>query len=126
MTFPFVFGLSFLVPQQLRDARVGAREQFATGVVTAYEPSNHDSCRYTFSINRQRFDGISGCPFHPGAVGAVVQVYYDPANPATSSLEDFLEARRRNEGMIPLMLLGICAVISAILFSKYRHRTKKT
>jgi len=118
MTLPFVFGLSFLIPEQIQNAEVGGRQQATLGVITAYEPSNHDSCRYKFIVLGRDFENISGCPTHPGVVGATVSVYYDPQNPAISSLEDFLQRRTRNRVMIPLMAFGICAVIGTIIYAK--------
>jgi hypothetical protein len=125
VTLPFVFCLAFLISESMQQTEVGARQQLASGIITAYEPSNHDSCRYTFAIQGREFNGIGSCPMHPGIVGAQVRVYYDPMNPATSSLEDFLEARKRNRGVIFISMLGICAVTALILYSKLKAQKSK-
>jgi hypothetical protein len=110
MTAPFVFGLAILIPGAIHNADVGSRQQSTNGVVTAYEPSNHNSCSYTYTVQGNRFSGTSASPtatlMAPATVGEPVQVYFDPKNPATSSLEDFSAKSRAIGKLRSFLCLG--------------------
>lgn len=122
MAAPCAFGLLLLVPTTLQDAAIGNRQQTTAGIITAYEPNNHDSCRYAFSAQGKQFGGIDGCPRHPGAVGSTVKVYFDPTNPAKSVLEDFSVRGRRNRPLIYLCAIEVAAVFLFVIFIKISHR----
>ncbi len=122
LALPFAFGLAFLIPESLQDSAIGSRQNMATGKVTAYDPYNHDSCRYTFTAQGRQFTAIGSCPTHPGVVGAKVPVYFDPADPTKSSLEDFSKVSKRKQGVVFVMIFGVCGVTAFVFLSKLRRR----
>jgi hypothetical protein len=120
MTAPLVFGLVFVSSNAHRYHVIAERQQATTGIVTAYEPSNHNQCTYTFVIRGTQYSGTWSSPTETAHVGQAVQVYFDGGNPATNSLEDFESASRRQRGMQSLLVLGICAVVGFIVYAKAR------
>jgi hypothetical protein len=125
-TLPLFVALAVLVPASLKNAEVGNRQRLASGVVTAYEPSNHNQCRYTFSVQGTRFSGVSSAPKGTVFVGEEVEVYFDPTNPATNSLRDFSATSRGSRGVVFISLAGIFGITGLILYSKTRsHRRRE-
>lgn len=124
MTFPLIVGLAVGLYSSRRDAATGARQELTTGKITAHEPNNHDSYRYTFTVQGRQFNGISGSPKPAEVVGASTQVYFDPRDPNTNSLEDFLMRSRRDRKLVPLFVFGICVIPAFILYSKLRNPSK--
>jgi hypothetical protein len=122
MAVPFLFGLLWTWPSGFEDLRISGREQSASGVVTAYEPNHHDSCRYQFFAGGRGWDGIDSCPVHPGVVESTVIVYFDPRNPARSELEEFGERGGRSIRFGSFCLGGILVVFVSILIAKFIHR----
>ena len=120
MAAPFAFGLVFVSLNAHRYHAIAERQQSTTGVVTAYEPSNHNQCTYTFEIRGTRYSGKWSSPTSTAQVGQTVQVYFDRSDPATNSLEDFESASRNQRGMQSFLILGICAVIGFIVYAKFR------
>ena len=107
-----------LISAALKDAAIGRRQQVTDGEVTAYEPDNHNSCRYRFDFEGRQFVGVSGCPGLTGIVGEQVQIYFDPGDSTESSLEDFSQTSQRNWGVILFMAFGVCIVIGIVGISK--------
>ena len=123
MTAPFVLGLFFVSSNAHRYHAIAERQQSTTGVLTAYQPSNHNQCTYTFEDRGMQYSGIWSSPTETAHVGQVVQVYFDRSNPATNSLEDFESASRRQRGVQSFLILVICGVIGFIVYSKSRTKT---
>jgi hypothetical protein len=119
MAVPFLLGLLWTWPSGFEDLHIPGREQPASGVVTAYEPNNHDSCRYQFFAGGREWDDIDSCPVHPGVVGSTVTVYFDPRNPARSELENFGERGGRSIRFGSICLGGVFVVFVSILIAKF-------
>jgi len=117
---PFAFGLVFVLTTSTRDHAIAARQGSTLGFVTAYEPSSHNQCSYSFELEGKQYRGESSSPTTTAAVGQQVRVYFDRDDPATSSLEDFEAASRRQRRILPFLIIGIAAVIGFILYSKVR------
>jgi hypothetical protein len=117
---PFALGLIFVLTTSTRDHAVAMRQGSTIGVVTAYEPSNHNQCSYTFELEGKQYQGKSSSPTTTATIGQQVQVYFDRNDPATSSLEDFESASRRQKGILPFLVIGIIGVIGFVLYSKLR------
>jgi hypothetical protein len=120
VTAPFAIGVVFVLFHSHRDHVIAARQGQTTGVVTAYHPSNHNQCSYTFELQGKQYRGTSSSPTTTASVGQPVQVYFDRNDPATNSLEDFESASRGYRGILVFMTLGIIGVICLILYSKFR------
>ena len=128
MALPLVIGLVDGLYWSRRDAVIGTRQESTSGQVTAYEPSNHNSCRYTFTVQGKQYAGMdsspTATPAAPAIVGDQLQVYFDPNNPTTNSLEDFSMRSRRDRGLVPLFMLGICVIPVIIFYSKLRGQSR--
>jgi hypothetical protein len=118
ITLPWVIGVVFIFSDSRRMDAVANRQQTARGLVTAYERSNHNQYRYTFTAQGKQYGGISQSPTDSAIVGGQIQVYFDPRDPTTNSLEDFSTRSRRDMGMLPFLALGIGGVAAFILYSK--------
>ena len=73
-----------------RAAHSGAHTQ---GHITAKEPANHHSIRYSFLVGSQQFTGVHmasiiGVPFDSVAIGDTIPVVYDPRDPTKSVAGD--------------------------------------
>jgi hypothetical protein len=117
---PLAFGLVIVLFDSHRDHLIAARQQSTIGVVTAYEPSNHNQCSYTFEFQGKQYRGESSSPTATTSIGQQVQVYFDRSDPATNSLTDFESESRNNEGFSRFLIIGIFGVIAFILYSKRR------
>jgi len=120
MAAPFAFVLGFVLFNSVRDHAIAARQGSTTGVVTAYEPSNHNQCTYTFELEGKQYRGRSSSPTRTASVGQQVQVYFDRNDPATNSLKDFETASRNYRGILIFSSVEIVAVVGFILYSKSR------
>lgn len=122
MAGPLAFGLFFVSSNAYRYHAIAERQQLATGVVTAYQPSNHNQCSYRFETHGVQYSGTWPSPTPTAHIGQSVQVYFDRSNPAINSLEDFESASRRNRGMQTFLILGICAIVGSIAYAKARSK----
>lgn len=120
---PFAVGLVFVSSNLVRYHAIAGRQQSTTGVVTAYEPSNHNQCSYTFEIRTRQYTGKWSSPTQTASVGQEVRVYFDSSDPATNSLEDFESASQRQRGILSFLIFGICAVVGLIVYAKSRPTT---
>jgi hypothetical protein len=118
MTFPMIVGLAFSLWSSHRDAAIGARQESTTGEITAHERNNHDSYRYEFTAQGKKFSGLSSSPRAKETMGEPAQIYFDPQNPTTNSLEDFLERSRRDKSLDSIFIFVICAIPAIIFCSK--------
>jgi hypothetical protein len=121
ITLPWVIGVCVVMFTAHKDAVVGSRQHVTTGVITAHELHNHNQYRYRFSVNGATYTGISSAPNDVAVVNAGVKVYYDPQDPSTNSLEDFV-GRNGQPGILPLLLLGIAGTAGVILSQKMKAR----
>jgi hypothetical protein len=121
LTLPLFIALGGVVPNALRDADVARREKTVEGIVTAYEPSNHNQCRYSFAFDGRLFEGMGSSPTNTATVGQHVTVFFDPNRPEINSLEGFEIAKKRQMGMVPFCGIGICAVVGFVMYSKLRQ-----
>ncbi|WP_162601612.1 hypothetical protein [Occallatibacter savannae] len=88
--------------------------------MTAYEPSNHNQCSYTFAVLGKRYTGESSSPNLPMTIGQQVTVYFDRDAPMTNSLTDYEAASRNNVGFSRFLIVGIIVIIASILYAKRR------
>jgi hypothetical protein len=56
-----------------------------TGVVTGFQASNHEECKYTYTVSGHRYtaSGHGGCS-GPDLADPVISITYLPSHPATS------------------------------------------
>ncbi len=122
MTYPLVVGLAMGLYSSRRDANIATRQESTSGQVAAYEPSNHNSVRYTFAVKGKQYVGMDSSPTAtpevPAIIGDRVQVYFDSDNPTTNSLEDFWSRSRRDKGLVPICAFGIVVIPAIILCLK--------
>jgi len=103
---------------------VVGRQQIVQGMLTAYEPGNHNQYEYVFSVGGKSYSGWESPKGRPLAVGQKVTVYYDPRHPTTNSLTDFGDLSIETFGPIPTLLFGIGAV--AWFISRTRRKNKSS
>jgi hypothetical protein len=126
ITFPFILGVFFVVPDVLRDDAAASRQQTSPGLVTAYEPSNHNRCRYTFIVQGKQYSGMSSAPATTLSVGDRILVYFDSRDPTTNALEAFSTKSHRDKGFVSFLIIGIFAVAAFILYSKASSKAEHT
>jgi hypothetical protein len=124
VTIPWIIGILFLLPQFLQKQAVGRRQQLTSGVVTAYEPSNHNQCRYTFQTQGKQYSGISSALSERVNIGEQVQVYFDPQNPVTNSLDDFSDSSKSDFSVMVFMTIGIGCIAFCILLARNSRRQR--
>ena len=124
LTIPFVSLLTITVYEGHKEAVVAVREQKAEGVVTGCDPSNHDWCHYKFSFRERTFEGFGGWVGEKPSTGQHVTVFFDPADPDTSSLEDYASEDRRERGIAPLWWAGVLTVIAIVVSSNLPRRQR--
>ncbi len=102
----------------MRENAASKRQQVSQGVITAYEPSNHNECRYLFSVGGRQYSGMRPAGTTSVFVGERVTVYYDSQDPTVNAIEDFSEMSRRDRNFVYIVLFVIGAVVAVILYSK--------
>ena len=115
LSIPFVSLLTLEVYDGHKEAAVAVREQKAAGVVTGCDPSNHNWCHYKFSVRERTFEGFDGWVGEKPSTGQHVTVFFDPADPDTSSLEDFASEDRRERGIAPLWWAGVMWLVLIVV-----------
>jgi hypothetical protein len=122
MTFPLLVGLVHGLYSSWLASSLGAHEATTSGQVTAYEPSNHNSCRYTFTFFERQYVGMdsspTATPAAPAIVGDQVMVYFNEIDPTKNALEDFNARSHRVRRLVPIYALGICVIPAIILYLK--------
>lgn len=124
MTFPLVFGLVIGLWSSWRDSAIGTRQESTTGKITAHEPENHDSYRYTFTAQGRQFSGLSMSPNARETVGEPAQIYFDSRDPTTNSLEDFSSRSQRDRRLVPIFTFVTCVIPAIILCLKLTPPSK--
>jgi hypothetical protein len=124
ITLPWLIGACYLLFHSHWEAVVGNRQRVATGVITAYEETNHNQYRYQFAVDGATYTGLSNAPDDVATVNGVAIVYYDPQDPSTNSLQNFVSESERDRGFVPVPLIGIAAVAVVILFIKVNAKNK--
>ena len=120
ITVPWLLGLVLLAQQARRYRTIASREQTTFGTITGHDPNNHNSYQYTFSAGGRSFRAWQVPHRNEWHIGEQVVVYYDPMDPAVSSLIDFTERSYDDEGPIPLLLVGIVGVAAFIYYQRRR------
>ena len=122
LALPWLAGLALLVSQVHSDRAIAARERTTQGTITAHDPGNHDSYEYTYGVGDRTFRAWQIPSDDVWRLGQQVVVYYDPTDPAVSSLVEFTERSDRNAGPVPALLLGISGIFAFIYFQRRRAR----
>ncbi len=118
ITFPAIVGVFFVAPQAIRENSAARRQQTSQGLVTSYEPSQHNQCRYTFPVQGKRYSGMASAPTTDVAIGDRVLVYFDSQDPTMNALEDFTSMSQRDKGFVSILIVVIAAFVGFILISK--------
>jgi hypothetical protein len=120
-TIPFVFGVLIVGSEAAREAKAAGRQQTSQGVVTAYDPSDHNQCSYTFSVLGRPYTGSRSADTTDVTVGNRVFVYYDSQNPTMNALEDFSEMSHRDRSFCFILIFAIGIFPVIILYAKAMH-----
>lgn len=124
ITLPWAIGIVFFLFSANADQAIAVREQIASGIVKTHEPSNHDRYGYQFTVNGRSYRGWQIPTKREFIIGEKVAVYYDPLDPAKSSLSSFAGAWDRILGPVLLMAFGIIAITAYILIRKQSIRNR--
>ena len=119
ITLPWVIGLLLLVSDGRNKADIASREATAIGTITEHNPSNHNECRYRFTVRGRLFEGGSSCRTENVVLGSTTTVYFDAANPTINSLEEYDESGRNSLGPCGLIIAGILSFVGAIAYQKW-------
>ena len=121
VTLPWAIGVALCAVEARQDSIHAARQQTTLGVITAHDPSNHNSYQYTYAIGGRTFRAWQIPQDVEWRMGEQVVVYYDAREPGESSLIEFAERSEDDAGPIPLALLGIGGVIAYIAWQRYHN-----
>jgi len=88
------------------------KQSFAT-LTSCSDNRGQRYCNYNFSANDQEYTGDSKAPFS-AFFGEVQNVYYDPNDPTTNSLKEFLEQSHRDRNWA--VLFGLIGSALAVYF----------
>ena len=110
VVLPWAIGAIVFVQEWKVDRDIALREQTAQGLITTYEPSNHNRYGYVFTVNGKNFTGWESPKNEELGIGKRVVVYYDPRNPNKNALTEFRDLGMTVLGPLPSMLFGIGAV----------------
>lgn len=121
ITLPWAIGLVFLLYSSTFHKKIAGREQVAYGTIRTHEPGNHDRFGYGFSVGEKSYTGWQ-IPTRDYKIGQSVQVFYDPLNPETNSLDSFSEASDQNLGPTLLCASGIVGVAFIIFHMRRKHQ----
>lgn len=123
ITLPWVAGLAFFSYSSIVQRAIAGRQQTTPGIIRTHDPANHNSFGYEFSVNGKLYVG-SQIPSREYKIGQQVLVYYDPRDPATSSLDSFTRAADQSLG--PLFFCSLFTVATiVVIFALRRDRARK-
>ena len=120
VTLPWLIGVALDASQARRHRGIASREQTTIGAITAHNPSNHDSYQYTYSVGSRTIRGWQ-IPYRvEWRMGEQVIVYYDPTEPAVSSLVEFRDLSDEDIRSVPITVFGIIGILAYISYRRYR------
>jgi hypothetical protein len=108
-------------PSSSARSRAASRQQSTEGRVIGYERSNHNQCRYTFSVHGRPYGGMRSALTADVTVGDRVLVYFDSQDPTMNALDDFSAMSQRDKGFVFMLLIVIGGFAGFILYSKTTH-----
>jgi opacity protein-like surface antigen len=118
---PWAIGLVMQVYEWRTDTQIAARQQTTLGVITDHRPSQHNVYGYKFAVNGNAYKGWQSPRNDELAVGKQVTIYYDPKDPSRNALTDFYELSTQSLGPVPLLLLGIGAVVLFVGYKRHKN-----
>lgn len=103
--WPLLFFFIWTLHQWSYDKNTASRERIAEATVTSHDPHNHDRYGYTFVIEGKTYSGWA----YPGTkldfhVSEILDVYYDPLNPAENGIESFQDKAIGELGFVPFII----------------------
>jgi hypothetical protein len=122
VVLPWALGLAFCIHEGTMNSQIAGCEQTATGIVTAYEPANHNQYGYKFEVDGKSYTGLESPKGSELAIGKRVIVFYDPQNPSRNALTDFHDMSISALGPVPMLLFGI-GMVTVLIFYKRRRGT---
>jgi hypothetical protein len=101
---------------------LAARAVETEGRVTAKEPQNHMSIRYSYKVEQQNYTGLgqgggANPEFEQLSVGDRIKVFYDSANPEISMPGD---PQAQSSSIIRAVVFGVIVGPTIGIFSLYR------
>lgn len=127
ITVPWAIGLIWISVDHFRAVRAIPRQAVVQGIYTAYDLDNHHSCGYAFTVSGIRYENNEfGCREPLPALGSPIRIYYDKTNPSYNSTVDFEALAATDTGPVPLLVIGVFGLATAILISKYRQRATQS
>lgn len=124
ISLPWVLGLILTVHRWNEYRQIAPRQRTHRGVITSYEPKNHSSYGYTFTVRGSLYKGRESFIRGELRIGEQVRVYYDPQNPNKNSLFDFEQLAGSELGSMPLMILGILGLTGFVLWKRREERAR--
>jgi hypothetical protein len=123
LAWPFI-GMALLISVSvLRSARIAPYQAITHGVITCYDPPNHNQSRYAFTVADHKYTGESN---FPGAenppIHSVVTVYYDARDANTNNLQPYASLSRDDASVaILLFTLGSAVIVIVIIAMARKH-----
>lgn len=123
VTLPWVIGFVLMAVQSRHDTRVARREQTTPGAITGQDRSNHNSYQYTYALGGRVYREWEFPYRDDFQLGERVVVYYDPMDPATSSLRDFDDLASASDGPMTYTGVGSLAIVAYVVYNRLRKRS---
>lgn len=121
LTVPLLIGMAASASSAYKNGEIAIRQKTTDGIVTDFEPSNYNLCRFTFSFLGRTYEGAGRPLIGTATVGQHLIVFFDPNHPQTNSLEDFARLSRRQKGFVPLCLVAIFGVVGLVVYARQRQ-----
>jgi len=122
----YLFFAALLLAFRATDERdTASRQQTSFGIVAQCERRGRGGvdnyCHYTFPVGNDHYIGVNQTSSGLG-FGQTVVVYYDREDPGVSALEDFSAQSRKNMRYTYLLLLGLAATVTFIVWDRTLYR----
>jgi hypothetical protein len=127
--WPLPFVLFFCVHTSISDLKIAQRQRTTVATINSHDPPNHSRYGYVFELNKSQFSGWA----YPNdkrsfSIGQTVGVYYDPADPARNSTDDFHAICVGDLFFVPFCLIALPGVPVFIFFRRrsWKRRTVRS
>jgi hypothetical protein len=120
ITLPWVIGFAWFLYSGSVDRRIAAGEKTTSGTIRVHDIPNHDRYGYDYSVNGATLTAWQ-IPERDYQIGESVRVYYDPLDPANSSLSNF--AANADDSIGPSVFCSVGTLIVALVIVFLKKRT---
>jgi hypothetical protein len=121
LAFPWSVGLLMTVYNVVNNNEISEREQVSDATVVAYHPENHMMYDLRINVGSKTYVGQDRPDAGNLAINEGVRVFFDPQNPKKMSLTSFSDRGSELLGQVPILVLGLAAVLAFWAFQRRRR-----